>query len=431
MIPTMLGASMAAQGSFAPLPMSGFMNGAASQFAQGSALPPSTPLMKRFENFDWPKELTDKLGAFERGEFTGDPAQLMAEAAQVVASFQRSINTGMTAFPVRENLEAEARVLVPLETPLRNRIPRVAGAGTAAAWKQLTALGGGWGSSYDQPGGGTASQIFYGETGAPATLTSTYANKSASYKLAGQIGSVTGFAMAAGANFFNQYDREKTNAIINTMLCEEFALINGDATSTAVPWGDGVSAYAYNGLINLTTTANGVPSAQVQTGVGALTFAHIDAQLIRIWKNGGTGLYMMVNAQEALSIKNLATASTVIHRVILSQTNTTIGIVPTGYLHPITGEVVQIIASRFVPAGTILFCSDKLPNGDPALQVDVLPQVELPQLAPDQMIQGYVAQEIAPSIAAPQVYPFLVSIFSVLKMKGATVFAKSTGVTAV
>lgn len=413
-------------------PMSGMMRvDAVPSLASGQPLPPSVSLARRFENFELPESLRNDLNALERGQFGGDAGQLLAQLHLTLNQFQRGITSSMTAFPVRENLEAEARVLVPQETPLRNRIPRVAGSGTAAAWKQITSLGGGWGSSYDQPGGGSASQIFFSETGAPASLTTVYANKSASYKLMGQMGSVTGFAMASGANFFNQYDREKTNAILNLMLCEEFSIINADATSTAVPFGGGSNALSFNGVLNLTTTANGVPAAQVQTSVGALTFAHIDNQLIRQWKQGARGRYMVVNAQEALSIKNLAIASGTVHRVVLSQTNTTIGIVPTGYLCPITGEVVQIITSRFMPAGTIWFGADQLPNGDAALQMDVLPQVELPELAADQMIQGYVAQEIAPSVTAPQVYPFLVSVFEVLKMKGATVFAKSTGVTAV
>jgi hypothetical protein len=92
---------------------------------------------------------------------------------------------------------------------------------------------------------------------------------------------------------------------------------------------------------------------------------------------------------------------------------------------------IPIIPSRFLAAGTILYCASQLPDGSPALEVDVLPQVQLPELAPNENVQGYVAQEVAPSASSPQLYPFLVSVFSVLKMKSALHFAKSTGVTAV
>jgi hypothetical protein len=415
-------------------PHSGFMrvDGGIPALRPGEPLPKSTPLMQRFENFELDGKLKDDLAALERGDFSGDSAQLLAQLTLTLQNFQRGITSGMTAFPVRENLEAEAKTLVPVETPVRNRLPRVPGSGKAVAWKQLTSLGGGWGSSYDQPGGGSAAQIFFAEAGAPAELTSVYADKSATYKLMGQRGSVTGFAMASGRNFFDQYAQEKINALRNTMLNEEFALINGDAAATAVPWGDGSTALSYNGLVNLITTANGVPAAQVQTTVGAMTFAHIDAQLNRLWKQGSQSPWILMNAQEIQSLKNLAVASGSIRRLMITDpTGFNEGFSVTGYFHPITGEVVPIIPSRFLAAGTILFCSDRLPDGKPALEVDVLPQVEIPELAPNTSFQGYVAQEIAPAWASPQVYGFLVSIYSVPKLKGSTVFAKSTGVTAV
>jgi hypothetical protein len=409
-------------GFMAPaLPMSGPME-----------LPPSIPLMKRYESIEMPTDLRDDLARLERGEFTGDVNKLLTQFSMQMQELSRGVTSTMTAFPVRENLEAEVKILVPMETPLRNRIPRVMGAGRAVAWKQISTLGGGWGSGVDQPGGGAAAQVFFGESGAPAELTTTYVDRTASYKLMGQRGNVTGFAMASGANFQNQYVVERRNAILNTMLNEENALINGDATSVSAPWGDGTSPLAFDGLIRLVATGNGTPAASIQTGVGALTFAHIDQQLRRVWNQGGRSPYILCNAQEQNSIKNIALASTSVHRVILSdQQGAVASVRVVGYVHPITGEVVPILASRFVPAGTIIFGADNGPNGDPALEVEVLPQVQLPQLAPNDNVQGYTAQEIAPAYATPQVYGFLVSVYEVLKMKIGTVFAKSTGVTAV
>lgn len=387
----------------------------------------SMPLFNR--GFDSP-EIRDLTLALERGDSL-DQAQMATHLASLLAGINRGITSGMTAFPVRENLEAEVTILVPTDTPMRNRIPRVPGAGTAAAWRQLTSLGGGWGTSVDQPGGGSATRSFFAEAGAPAEFTSVYAAKSAGYKLMGILGSVTGFAMASGANFQNQLAKEKTNAIWNLMLIEENALVNGDATSTAAPWGDGTSALAFNGLVNLITTANGTPTANVQTAVGALTLAHVDAQLTRIWKQGARKTWMLLNAQEQQSLKNLAQASGSIHRLMIEPVSSTIGFRVTGYVHPVTGEVVEVITSKFLAAGTMLFGCDYVDNGAPTLEVDVLPQVMLPELAPNAQIQGYTAQELAPTTAAPQVYPFIVSCYEVLKMKAATVFAKSTGVTAV
>lgn len=201
--------------------------------------------------------LAANQGTIERAEgetiVTGEIGEILKSMAMDNASLQRAITSAISAFPVRENLEAPARVLIPLDTPLRNRIRRVPGAGLASAWKQISSLGGGWGVSTTvtsgassatqtvgstagmtagdtlyfattavavviasvtnattvvlatsistttsevvtkvgmQPGGGGAIRTFFAETGAPADHTTTYANKSASYKLLGTYASI-------------------------------------------------------------------------------------------------------------------------------------------------------------------------------------------------------------------------------------------------
>lgn len=345
-------------------------------------------------------------------------------------ALERGITSGMTGFPVRESLESEATLLMPSDTPIRNRLPRVAGSGKAAAWKQVTSQGGGWAPTPDQPGSAGAASVFFAEGGAPAELTSTYVSKSAAYKLLGQRGSVTGFAMAAGASFQDQLDTEKLHALRNLMILEENALINGSSTSTAAPWGDGTSALSFDGLLNLTTTANGVPTDQIQTGVGALTLAHLDAQLSKIWRAGGRGMYMMMNGQEVQSLRNQLQASDLMTRaLVVDQSKAIAGLHVEHYVHPLSGELVQIIVSRFMPAGTILFGCDFGPDGRTAAEVEVLPQV-LPGTVSVERVEGYVMQELAPAWNSPQVYGFLISVFEVLKMKNSLLFAKSLGVTA-
>lgn len=368
-----------------------------------------------------PAEAQAKLDdLLTRGDISGD----LNNSLQLIAAQVQNLNRAMTSssVPVRENLESEAKVLMPLETPLRNRIPRFPGAGTAAAWRQLTQLG--------SNTNGTGVQAFYSQSGAPANDDSVYASKSASYKLMGKMGGITGFAMAAGASYQNQLAAEKTNKLRATMLNEENAIINGSSSSTAAPWGDGTTAFGYDGLLNLITTGNGTPSGQVQTTVGALTIAHLDAQITLLWNQGAQGIYMIMSGTEVNSMAHLATGGTTPYRVVLNPEAAATGVKVSGYMHPIVG-FIPIIPSRFLAAGTILYCASQLPDGSPALEVDVLPQVQLPELAPNENVQGYVAQEVAPSASSPQLYPFLVSVFSVLKMKSALHFAKSTGVTAV
>lgn len=468
----------------------GFMAGDLTGWSMGS-LPRSVPIYRGI-NFD-EKPGEELLARVQSGE---DLGRLIADIVARQNLMERGITSATSNLPIRENLEAPASLLIPLDTPVRNRIPRTIGSGSATAWRQITSLGGGYGISttvtsgassatqtvgstagmqagdvlyfettnaerivssvtnattvvltatistttsevvtfaQGQPGSGATARSFFTESGAPADHTTTYAAKSLSYKLLGTYGSITGFAMAAGANFQDQRGTEMTNAIYNLMLNEENALINGSLTDTASPWGDGSTAMAFNGLRNLITTANGVPTPQVQTGVGALTFAHMDAQLRRQWTQGAQGRWILCSAQEALSIAHLFDASGSTNRVMFSGNPADLiaGRQVRGYVCPVSGEVVPVIVSRFVPPGTMLFCADRLPSGQPALDVNVLPQVQLPQLAPNAQIQGYVAQELAPTTSAPQVYPFIVTVYEVLRMKAATVFAKSTGLTAV
>jgi hypothetical protein len=469
----------------------------------GRSIPIYSADLRRASLGSMPKDVTRAMKQIKRGTFTGDVSQILFQLGATQAEFQRAITSSITAFPVRENLEAEAKVLFPLDTPIRNMLPRVPGAGLAAKWKQLTSAGGGYFGATTVSGaqaagitnipvassvgfnvndqilidtganlevrivssipdtthitvtvavalahangvaiikggvqGGSnatgAVQFFYSETGAPAEHTSTYADQSASYKLMGVLGKVTGFAMAAGANFQNQLAIEKTNAIRNTMLNEENALLNASTADIQAPWGDGTNNWAFSGLVNLIATANGVPTNQIQSAVGGLTTAHIDAQLGRLWLQGAQLPFMIMNEQEIRSLAHLAEASGSIIRVnATSDGKVVLGVQITGYVHPITGEMVPIIASRFLSPGTILFGAKQLPMGGNALEVDVLPQVQLPQLAPNQNVQGYTAQEVAPSITAPQTYPFIVTVFEVLKLKSALHVGKSTGVTAV
>lgn len=127
----------------------------------GLRLAPSGQLFQR--SIPGGAELAQEIAALERGETTPDFGATLAQLQSTLVGLSRGITSGMTAFPVRENLEAETAVLVPVTTPARNMLPRVPGAGTAVAWKQVTSLGGGWGTSLDQPGGGSANRRFSSE----------------------------------------------------------------------------------------------------------------------------------------------------------------------------------------------------------------------------------------------------------------------------
>jgi hypothetical protein len=144
-----------------------------------------------------------------------------------------------------------------------------------------------------------------------------------------------------------------------------------------------------------------------------------------------------MNPVEILSLVHLAEGAGSVIRVTASSATgaTVLGVTVSGYVHPVTGEVVPIYASRFLQSGTIIFGSRQLPDGSPSADVQVLPQVQLPQSAfatsPGANYQGYVAQELAPTAAAPGVFSFLVSVYETVRLKSALHWALSSGVTAV
>jgi hypothetical protein len=502
---------------------------------------PSIPIYTRGSQLsDKTTELIERMQRFEEGdinrvELMGDLASLQKQLGMTLGEITRAITTSTSSFPVRENLEAPARNIVPKDTPLRNRLPRTVGAGTASAWRLTASMGGGFGFATTTTTTGTGTSVvlvsaagikvgdvvqfitattgipigatteatvaaslrtvtaitgntitvasiatvsgdlivntgkrvgdvvtgsttaayvhgrpmgagsphgftalsyygrsFYSETGAPPDKETTYLSRSAAYKLLGTLGSVTGFAMAAGANFQPQLATEKRNAIENLMLNEENALWNGSSTSLLPPWGDFTNALGFDGIINLISTANGTPADQIQTSVGGLTLSHVDNQLARITERGGQDQWIGASAQEIISFVHLAEAGGSLIRVQATMDGgAVLGLKVTGYVHPVTGQVVPIMYSRFIEPGTLVFGSDRLPDGTPALDVNVLPQVELPALEPREQIQGYVARELAVTTSAIDVHPFAVTCYEVLRMFAGTVFAKSSGVTAV
>lgn len=491
----------------------GDINGAGllpiGRFAEGIVPVPSRPLFERYEEPEYQRAFKEYARSVERGDTTADLGKIMSLLANVERAGITAgtyVSASGTNIPVRENLDAEVVLLVPAETPLRARLPRIPGSGAAASWEQATSFGGGYaltslgtaittvtdathlvvgsttgmtagdtvmdltpatpvsttittvtdathlvvGSTtgitagdrlqdinpaadvIDQPGAGVgALQSFFSELGAPAMRNTTYTRRNKNYTLMGALGQVSVFAMAAGASFQNQYQAERRNGIINLCLIEENALMNSVSTDVNPPWGNGVSALGYDGLIPSIATINGTPGANLVNVGGPLTLDVVDAMLKAIWIQGGRNPYIICNGIEQLSFTHLATASGTAIRFIMAPQEAILGAHVKAYMHPISGQPVPIETSRFCPAGTMIFGSENGPFGQPAADVSVLPQVQLPELAPNTQFQGYTAQELPPSITSPQGMPFLVSVFSVFRLKAPTVFGKLTGLSAV
>jgi hypothetical protein len=128
-----------------------------------------------------------------------------------------STGTGLVAF----DLQAPAKNLYPVVTPIRNGIPRVGGGtGTATNWRQVTALtGSGFDSMGWVPEGQRSGQMSY-----------STASKSAAYVTIGEEDAATYEAISAGRHFDDIQARMTFRLLQKLMLKEEMAILAGNAS---------------------------------------------------------------------------------------------------------------------------------------------------------------------------------------------------------
>jgi hypothetical protein len=186
--------------------------------------------------------------------------------------------TGLVAY----DLQAPAKNLYPVNTPIIKSLPRVSGGiGTATNWKAITAI---TGSAYDNtpwvPEGQRAGQMGY-----------TVANKAASFATIGEEDQATFEAISAGVQFEDVRARMTMRLLQKMMLKEEAAVLFGNvdlalgtpATPTLSASGSGSTlptltysvicvALTMEGLRN-SSVAGGVATTKTVTGADGKTFS--------------------------------------------------------------------------------------------------------------------------------------------------------------
>jgi hypothetical protein len=117
------------------------------------------------------------------------------------------------------DLQAPAKNLVPINTPIRNRLPRVAGGlGTATNWKVITAL---TGSGFDAMG-------WVAEGQRTARMSYSAVDKSASYMTIGEEDQITFEAINAAKTYEDIRATGTMRVLQKMMLKEENALLFGN-----------------------------------------------------------------------------------------------------------------------------------------------------------------------------------------------------------
>jgi hypothetical protein len=148
--------------------------------------------------------------------------KLQAEVAKgmVESTLQKTLTT--TSNIVNYDLQAPAKNLYPVITPLRNRIPRVMGnGGRATNWKAIFGL----------TGSGVPSMGWVAEGQRSGRMNYSAVDKAASYRTIGEEDSITEEAINAAMGFEDAMSRMTMRLLQGTMIKEEFGILGGNAST--------------------------------------------------------------------------------------------------------------------------------------------------------------------------------------------------------
>lgn len=211
--------------------------------------------------------------------------------------------TGLVAY----DLQAPAKNLYPVYTPIRNRIPRVGGGtGTATNWRQVNGI---VGSGFDGMGWVPEGQ----RAGAMSYNTS---NKAASYVTIGEEANATFEAIAAGKSFEDIQAKMTMRLLQKMMLKEELAILFGNnslqlgtpaaATLSASGSGATLPALTYS-VIVVALTGEGFANSSLTNGVAtSRVVTGLDGQVFTL--NGGSS-NKSVSATQAVTLGQTLFAS--------------------------------------------------------------------------------------------------------------------------
>ena len=280
------------------------------------------------------------------------------KAAETTATYTFSPTTRSIFSP--ENLDERIKFLVPIDTPLRNRFPRVAGKGQAAMWKQMTSAVHSRSHPSTNVAAGTNTAIGFADAGAPSETTQTYAMINKAYQLLGRKLEVGGLALAASRGRDGQPDMQKGREQIKAyelMLGEEEMIVAGDVDVTN----------EFDGLFKQITTNSGNYS-------GYLTSSGIGGNCRTLYTRGADPTLLVANPVQLQALADDLAASGSIQRQVITQgevNGVTGGLALIKIVNPVTTSLIEVKPSRFVGYGGLLL-TEKSPAGEVWIEMDDL-----------------------------------------------------------
>lgn len=259
--------------------------------------------------------------------FTGNPLEIEQALEDVNKAISTTNVQGLLL--VREDLQSEIAIAAPVDTPVRNRLSRIEGNGTAHAWYQLQPVATACGRFF-----GTApAQGFFARGGLPTATQASYVYQSAPYVSLGDIAQVTFFEQMAGRTFTDVKKSQIKVKMQNVCLMEEWAIINGNSAANPLQ---------FDGLDRLITTN------QVDLAGAALTLATITTLMRTVVALGSKPQALIVSLRENQRISELILAG--YYRLFQSgagsMADIPAGVAVTRWVSP--HGTIDIIPSRFI-----------------------------------------------------------------------------------
>lgn len=282
--------------------------------------------------------------------------QIQDEVQKAVTQSSYTFSPSTRSIYSPENLDPVVKTLVPTATPVRNVLPRTEGRGEAASFNKLT-------SRLDPAAGGTGTIVGFADAGQPNQTTQSYSFVSYPYKNLGRDVEIGRQQIAAnrGSNLEDVRAREEMVKTMEVLLGEENMLMNGDASAQTTE---------FSGFAKLFTTNSGSAALLSASGVASYsqTLFQAGAELI-------THLILSPGQNRRLSDELQGSGS--IQRIVVdNQGNATGGVHLKNIVDGTTGNLVEVIASRYAGSWAYLL-SVQSPAGENWIEVEDLERLSI------------------------------------------------------
>ena len=289
-----------------------------------------------------------------------DP-QLLSNISQMiqktsVTSSTYTFSPASRSVFVAENLDHVIKLIIPTSTPIRNIIPRSAGAGQATAWNKLT-------SALDPAAGSTGTSAFFADAGTPGETTQTYVVTTAAYKLLGRKLSV-GLQFLKASESNPAGDAQSNILKIKTlevMLGEEWGIINADSSA---------DANAFDGLLKQITTNSGTAGLITASGI-----AGYDQTLFQL---GGGATHMFMSPRQKRAMMDDLQSSGSIQRIVVTDQSAAVANTSVkSVISPVTENEIQLVVSRYMAQWAILGTMQSAAGENFCDMQDLIPMIKL------------------------------------------------------